>query len=83
MQAVRSVVSGGKFYRLPPDKENTAFTQNQTKEIQKPIKVTSSLQKAHTIFASMFFIECISIAEAEVSCLPQIIPQHMNKYYSD
>ena len=25
MQAVRSVTSGGKFYRLPPDKENTAF----------------------------------------------------------
>ena len=23
MQAVRSVASGGKFYRLPPDKENT------------------------------------------------------------
>ena len=24
MQAVRSVASGGKFYRLPPDKESTA-----------------------------------------------------------
>ena len=23
LQAVRSVASGGKFYRLPPDKENT------------------------------------------------------------
>ena len=25
MQAVRSVALGGKFYRLPPDKENTVF----------------------------------------------------------
>ena len=24
MQAVRNVASGGKFYRLPPDKEDTA-----------------------------------------------------------
>ena len=27
MQAVRSVVSGDKFYPLPPDKENTAYTE--------------------------------------------------------
>ena len=27
MQAVRSVASDGKFYRLPPDKENTAGPQ--------------------------------------------------------
>ena len=26
MQAVRSVASSGKFYRLPPDKENTVAT---------------------------------------------------------
>ena len=26
MQAVRSVASGGEFYRLPPDKENTVHT---------------------------------------------------------
>ena len=28
----------------------------------------------------MFFIECISIVEAEESWLPQIIPWQMNKY---
>ena len=39
LQAVRSVASGGKFYRLPPDKENTGFVVifgiNTTSDISK------------------------------------------------
>ena len=29
LQAVRSVASGGKFYRLPPDKENTGYYKEE------------------------------------------------------
>ena len=30
LQAVRSVVSGGKFYRLPPDMENTVIYDSES-----------------------------------------------------
>ena len=46
---------GSGHFREYPLGKKAPFTQNQTKERQKPRKVTSSLQKPHIIFASMFF----------------------------
>ena len=48
LQTVRSVASSGKFYRLPPDKENTANPQNFC---WRPFK--NWIQRVHFLLAPL------------------------------
>ena len=59
MQAVRSVASGSKFYRLPPDKENTVVvlavscTKKKTSQKKKEITPKKPLGViCHTVHVS-------------------------------
>jgi len=75
LQAVISALTSGKFYQLPPDKENSALVNSHNfRAIALSIKVTPNLNEATFAKFSFFFFNQI-----KVRFLRQYVPENENK----